>query len=225
MIQFKKDFENHDIEIIVDNATTHSSLNYDLNLLHKFPGTTCPYTDLVWEENDTTFRVPLFNENKESIGLFELAKHLKLIDQHLQTKDISLQELRKKLSFHPAFQSITKLEMLAKRYKNIAIIWCPKYHCELNPIEGVWCYSKNFVRKQNDQNFSLFGQLIVDSFKQYKESTIHVKLWNRFWETIALYKSGGTYKDVLQTFFGAKTSDKVKSHRKNQHFNSLLKKP
>ena len=33
---------------------------------------------------------------------------------------------------------VTKLEVLASKY-NMKIIYCPKYHCELNAIEGLWC--------------------------------------------------------------------------------------
>lgn len=48
---------------------------------------------------------------------------------------IKLEELKKMLIDHPAFQEYKKLEILARKY-NIKIIFVPKYHCELNPIEG-----------------------------------------------------------------------------------------
>ena len=37
-------------EIIVDNARTHSAVEYDVNLLGKKPGTICPYRTLEWVE-------------------------------------------------------------------------------------------------------------------------------------------------------------------------------
>jgi len=46
----------------------------------------------------------------------------------------------------------TYLERLARQY-DVKIIWCPKYHCELNPIEGVWCDTKRFVRSNHEQDF------------------------------------------------------------------------
>ena len=49
--------------------------------------------------------------------------------------DYSLAELRSLLSGHPAFNETTKLEKLAGKH-GVKIIWCPKFHCELNPIEG-----------------------------------------------------------------------------------------
>lgn len=47
-----------------------------------------------------------------------------------------LSDLRKMLSTHQAFASNnTNLDRIAQNF-NAKIIWCPKYHCELNPIEG-----------------------------------------------------------------------------------------
>ena len=100
-----------------------------------------------------------------------------------------LAELRQIVSKHPAFEIGTKLEQLASKY-GVDIIWCPKYHCELNPIEGVWCYMKYYVRKHNDQNFDKLFNLIETSMNEYDESGIHVKLWNRFWEAIEMYNNG-----------------------------------
>ena len=44
--KFKKDFIGHKFEILVDNARTHSSKQYDINLLGKRPGTSCTYQKL-----------------------------------------------------------------------------------------------------------------------------------------------------------------------------------
>ena len=35
------------------------------------------------------------------------------------------------------------------------MIWIPKFHCELNPIEMVWCHSKKHVRAYC--NYSIVG--------------------------------------------------------------------
>jgi hypothetical protein len=70
------------------------------------------------------------------------------------------------------------------------------------------------VRKFNDHNFENLNGLIVKAIDEYKTSITNTKLWMRFWNALELYKNGGTYKEVLQTYFGAKTDDKIKSHRK-----------
>ena len=105
---------------------------------------------------------------------------------------------------------------------SVKIVWCPKFHCELNTIKGLWCNSKHYVRQQNEQDYSKLLDLIQQSFKDYEESTVHVKLWNRFWEALHMYDSGATYADVLHKLFGAKSSDTVIHHKKNKDFNNNL---
>ncbi|CAF1621799.1 unnamed protein product, partial [Didymodactylos carnosus] len=59
---------------------------------------------------------------------------------------------RKEAELSTAFQNVTKLEMLAVKY-SIKIIYCPKYHCELNAVEGLWSNQKAYVRSRTDQTF------------------------------------------------------------------------
>jgi len=56
LLRFKKAFENHEVEIIVDNARTHSAKIYDVNMFNKFPGTSCIYNEIKWTEGDTIKR-------------------------------------------------------------------------------------------------------------------------------------------------------------------------
>ena len=75
------------------------------------------------------------------------------------------------------------------------------------------------MRRNNDQNFFT---LISSSIEKYQESGIHVKLWNRFWNCFEMYASGATYQEVLQTLFGAKSSDNVQNHKNVKNFNTNL---
>ncbi len=52
--------------------------------------------------------------------------------------------------------------MLAVKYK-IKIIYSPKYHCELNATESLWCSQKAFVRSRTDQSFDRMIKLISES--------------------------------------------------------------
>ena len=96
------------------------------------------------------------------------------------SKNITLGEIRKILSSHPAFQERdTYLERLARQY-NVKIIQkyqyqCPKYQCELNPIEGVWCDTKRFVRSNNEQDFDKLFLLIEESFSLYEQKKTKYK--------------------------------------------------
>lgn len=142
-----------------------------------------------------------------------ILKELELVDKSVEEREMRLDEMRNKLRDHPAFEEITRLEQLAIKY-GVKIIWCPKYHCELNPIEGMWCEMKRHVRKFNDQNFEKFKSLIDEAQKQFSKSDIRIKLWHRFWKSLAMYQDGCTYQDVLVTLFGAKSRVETISHRK-----------
>ncbi len=51
MLKFKEEFRDHNTEILVDNARTHTAKVYDLNLFNKTPGTRCEYKTIDWMEN------------------------------------------------------------------------------------------------------------------------------------------------------------------------------
>jgi hypothetical protein len=65
--------------------------------------------------------------------------------------------------------------------------------------------------------------LIDISIQKYIESGINVKLWNRFWEDIAMYYSDATYEQFLQSLFGAKSQSNIKNHKNIKNFNPNLK--
>ena len=186
-LKFKSSFKDHDIEIIVDNARTHSTKLYDVNQLGKKPGTKCPYDIIEWNENGVDKHIKCFDNSGKSKGLFAIAKELKLLSDKATTSSVSLQDLRNLVSTHIAFETCTKLQKLAGEY-GVKIIYCPKYHCELNPIEGLWCYSKHYVRKYNNQSFDNLNNLITQFFEEYKKSNLNIKLWHRFWKALDMYK-------------------------------------
>jgi hypothetical protein len=51
LLEFKECFKNSQIEIIVDNARTHSAKVYDVNLFNKKPSTSCEYGSIEWVED------------------------------------------------------------------------------------------------------------------------------------------------------------------------------
>jgi len=86
MLKYKKDFRNHEIEIIVDNATTHTSIAYDVNLIGMTPGSRCPYETIEWVENNKKRSINCLDKDGETKGLLQLAKELKLIDEKNNNK-------------------------------------------------------------------------------------------------------------------------------------------
>ncbi|CAF1533427.1 unnamed protein product [Didymodactylos carnosus] len=131
---------------------------------------------------------------------------------------VKLDEIREILSKYRAFQNVTKLEMLAIKY-TVKIICCPKYHCELNAIEGLWCNEKAFVRSRTDQSFEKMIKLISDSRTHFVGGKIALKLFRRFWRSIEAYSQGQTYTDVLKQFFSQLCKTSVQSHRRISNTN------
>ncbi|CAF1307493.1 unnamed protein product, partial [Didymodactylos carnosus] len=153
LLQFKECFNNHSIEIVVDNARTHSARAYNLLEFGKGVSTRCPVDQLQWvDDKGITQSLPCYfqrgpNRGK-SKGLLQIAIELNC-NPSLKAK---LSELRQLLAHHPAFRNISRLEQLAQKY-GVFLLFCPKYHCEINSIEGCWAHMKQFIRKRTDQKY------------------------------------------------------------------------
>jgi transposase len=172
------------------------------------PGGNCPYDSLNWiDDNGNEQSLDLYFQNGQSKGLKNIAIEL----GYELASNIKLDPLREILSKHPAFNGGKKLANLAKKY-GIRLIYIPKYHCELNPVEGLWCNQKQYVRVRNNQSFKKMCQLIKESRKHFVDNGIHLKLFKRFWNVIRGYKNKATYSEILNTYFTGKSKAKQKEH-------------
>ena len=99
------------------------------------------------------------------------------------------------------------------------ILYCPKYHCELNAIEGLWCNQKPFVRSRTDPSFDKMIRLIADSRTHFVKPNIALTLFQRFWRSIEAYSQGQTCADVLQLLFSQLFKTSVQSHRRISNTN------
>ena len=97
-----------------------------------------------------------------------IAEDLKLIETSAASryKKYSVANLRQILSHHAAFKNISKLKNLERKY-NVKIIFVLKFHCEFSPVEGFWWFSKDHVRKNNDQNSKTMQRLINEAIAIY----------------------------------------------------------
>ena len=221
MIEFKEAFHRpikHKIEVIVDNARTHTKMDVNINEFRLNPGKYCPLNVLEWtDENNNPKSLDLFydkngdmdgNFANESKGLKQISRELNLNISHLKLADLKA-ELKK----HPAFKGTSKLELLGKKY-GIDVIFVPKYHCELNPTEGLWCNQKAFIRKRSDQTYKRLIELMPLSREHFKEINLNIHLMRRFWRVLNAYKKGFSYGEILRTYFSGKTKENIISHRK-----------
>ncbi|CAF0967104.1 unnamed protein product [Brachionus calyciflorus] len=80
-----------------------------------------------------------FDESGIYNGLIRICKELNLIESDVNSNKISLEKLRDIISIDPAFKvDCPYLERLAFSHGN-TVLYCPKFHCELNPVESVFC--------------------------------------------------------------------------------------
>ncbi|CAF1516535.1 unnamed protein product [Adineta steineri] len=111
LLKFKTSFKNHDIEIIVDNARTHSARAYTLSNFGKGISTSCPVDKLQWVDNNgvTQSLSCYFQQGPnrgKSKGLYEIAVELKCNP----SSKAKLNDLRQLLAHHPAFQNVISLK-------------------------------------------------------------------------------------------------------------------
>ena len=196
LLPFKRAFDDHVIEIVVGNARTHTAKEYSINDCSKGIGTQCP-VDFIHYFNDHGQLVSIscyflqVEHKGKSKGLVELSKDLNMP----VSSSMKLAEIRNVLSSHPAFQNVSKLEMLARKYQ-VKIIFCPKFHYELNAIEGLWCDMKRYVRAKTDQPFPTMLRLIPQSRQNFEQRYIQLKLFRRFWRFIEAYSQGKSYSET-----------------------------
>jgi len=120
LLRFKSEFKNHDIEIIIDNATTHTAKAYSLFDFGKSIGTKCPtdtieYIDLNGQQQiiDCYFKT---GPNKGlSKGLIEISKDLNF----KLPSDLKLKQLRDILSNHPAFKVVSSFKSAIRLLKTL----------------------------------------------------------------------------------------------------------
>lgn len=108
MLEFKTDYKGHQIDIIIDNARTHTACKYSIDNFGKSIGSRCPVAAIeYYDDNNVMKSIDCYfrtgsNRNK-SKRLLELAKELGVVS----SQKCSLPELRTLLSQHSAFQPVS----------------------------------------------------------------------------------------------------------------------
>ncbi len=110
MLPFKKLYHNHSINIIVDNARTHSAKEYSLEGFGMKPGTRCAVDQIQYtDENEQHQIVNCYFTSGKNKGM---SKGLLILAEELKVKvpvNVKLEELKRLLGLHKAFQNVRLL--------------------------------------------------------------------------------------------------------------------
>ena len=83
----------------------------------------------------------------------------------------------------------------------------PKYHCELNPIERVWCHSKKYTRQYANGTITRLRKIVTECL-----DTVTPEMISKFFNTCRtyekVYREGKSVKEVDQFV------KQYKSHRR-----------
>lgn len=72
------------------------------------------------------------------------------------------------------------------------VIFLPKFHCELNPIECYWCQAKWYCRENCDYTFKGLRETVPKALASVRNSSI-LGYWNQVFRIIDAYKAGVQY--------------------------------
>jgi hypothetical protein len=137
------------------------------------------------DDNNKRQKLQLFHKEGDFAGQSKGLKQI-AIELGYEMPEVSkLDDYKRVLSNHEAFQRQTKFQELAQKY-GIKIVYCPKYHYELNPIEGIWCWMKQYVRKRSrcgwrkEESCEMIKEIEVAKFFFSCVSPINEALLNLF---------------------------------------------
>ena len=175
---------------LFDNAPSHCKMADDTPNADKMnagPGGKQPIMkDTMWEGKVQI----LVDENGIPKGMKAI-----LEERGVDTFGMKVSDMRERLREYPDFNNQkTTLETYIEQRGHICLYY-PKFHCELSPIERVWCQSKKFTQKHANGSIVRLRQIVpkgldsvtVEQIKKYFRSC-------RDYERA--YREGVTGRDV-----------------------------
>ena len=88
------------------------------------------------------------------------------------------------------------------------VMFIPKFHCELNPIERVWCHAKQYTRTHCDYSFPNLEKIVDTALDSVSIDLIR-KYFRKVREYHRAYREGNTLGKEMQTIL-----KRYKSHRR-----------
>lgn len=105
------------------------------------------------------------------------------------------------------FQDHTTILQQEVQSRGHICLYLPKFHCELNPIESVWCFSKKHTRSHSNGTIVRLRKIVPESLLLVTKDTIG-RFFAKCREYEAAYTDGHTCASV------DKALKQYKSHRR-----------
>ncbi len=132
-----------------------------------------------------------------------------LVERGVDTTGMKANDLRSALKTHPDFkEQKTLLEEFVEGRGHLCLYY-PKFHCELSPIERVWCHSKKHTRAYANGFIVRLRKIVPEGLDSVSTETI-----KKFFRTCRDYEKA--YREGLT---GREVENRVKvykSHRRVQ---------
>ena len=175
---------------LFDNAPSHRKMadnQLNADLMNVYPGGKQPLMrDTKWAGEIQTMVLPDGQ-----------AKGMKLVleERGVDTTGMKTNEMRDILKGFDDFKaSKTILEEYIEMRGHLCL-YIPKYHCELSPIERVWCFAKKHTRAYADGRITKLRKIVPEGLSLCSTPTIQ-KYFATCRDYEQAYKNGSTGKDV-----------------------------
>jgi len=201
--EFKYPATDNTLVFLFDQSSGHCAYAEDALLAHKMnvsDGGKQPFLrDTVWD-----------GEVKKMVTDEGLQKGLKRVleDRKVNVKGMQKADMVKVLSEMRdfKFQKTRVEELILKRGHRVMFI--PKFHCEINPIERVWCQAKQYTRAHCDYTFQGLEAIIHEAL-----DSVSVEMIRKYFRKVREYHRA--YKESIKIGKDMeKTLKKYKSHRR-----------
>ena len=199
---FEEIHPNNQALFLFDNAPSHKKMADDaLNVerMNVNPGGMQPVMrSTVWNGNVQSMVYP----NGTPKGMKAV-----LEERGVNTKGMKAPQLKEKLKSYSDFQNPkTLLEDLIESRGHLCVFY-PKYHCELSPIELVWCHAKRHTRAYANGSIVRLRTMVPEGLDGV--TTEQIKKFFRLCRQYEhIYREGYLGKEVEQQI------KKYKSHRR-----------
>ena len=158
MYIFESKYPKAQAEFILDQSPYHKKLPEDALNIHSInvnPGRKQPQMrSTQWNGEEQLIALP----DSKPKGM-----RLVLQERGIDTFGMNSEDMREALSTFTDFQNPkTIVEEYIESCGHICL-FLPKYHCELNPIERVWCKAKKFTRAHCTYTLPALRRVIPES--------------------------------------------------------------